>query len=105
MFHYHHLNTFPQILCDYLLYHEHNPKKALELCSEATTAADFKDWWWKVGIEFCFMLFVCAESSCIQPAFHSLSIYAIRIVAIEHRLGSARRTISWACCATPRSSF
>jgi ribonucleoside-diphosphate reductase alpha chain len=39
-----------KVLCDYLLYHEHNAKKALELCSEATIVADFKDWWWKARL-------------------------------------------------------
>lgn len=39
-----------KVLCDYLLYHEHNAKKALELCSEATIAADYKDWWWKARL-------------------------------------------------------
>ena len=27
---------------DFILYHDHNPKKALELAAEATKAADFK---------------------------------------------------------------
>ena len=30
-----------QVLCDYALYHEHNPKKALELASEATLSAEY----------------------------------------------------------------
>lgn len=34
-------------LMDYLIYHEHNPRKALELASQATEAAGFSDWWWK----------------------------------------------------------
>ena len=25
-----------KVLCDYILYHEHNPRKALELAAEAT---------------------------------------------------------------------
>ena len=25
-------------LCDYMLYHDHNPKKALELCAHASTS-------------------------------------------------------------------
>ncbi|GLE06635.1 hypothetical protein PINS_up016029 [Pythium insidiosum] len=33
-----------KVLVDYLLYHEHNPRKALELAAEATVAADYKDW-------------------------------------------------------------
>lgn len=39
-----------KVLCDYILYHEHNPKKALELCAHATAHADYKDWWWKARL-------------------------------------------------------
>lgn len=28
-------------------YHDHNPKKALELAAHATVANDYTDWWWK----------------------------------------------------------
>eukprot|EP00455_Lapot_gusevi_P018693 TRINITY_DN20242_c0_g1_i10.p1 TRINITY_DN20242_c0_g1~~TRINITY_DN20242_c0_g1_i10.p1 ORF type:complete len:501 (+),score=88.98 TRINITY_DN20242_c0_g1_i10:70-1572(+) len=41
-------------LCDYLLYVEHNPKKALELCAEATIYAEFKDWFWKARLGKCY---------------------------------------------------
>ena len=34
-------------LCDYMLYHDRNPRLAAELCSLATVRAQFKDWWWK----------------------------------------------------------
>ena len=27
-----------RVLCDYMLYHEHNPKKALELCAHANAS-------------------------------------------------------------------
>jgi len=37
-------------LLDYLLYHDHNPRKALELAAEATKAANFEDWWWKARL-------------------------------------------------------
>lgn len=46
--------TIAKALCDYLLYVEHNPKKALELASEATRAAEFKDWWWKARLGKCY---------------------------------------------------
>eukprot|EP00698_Gefionella_okellyi_P024631 TRINITY_DN8767_c0_g1_i1.p1 TRINITY_DN8767_c0_g1~~TRINITY_DN8767_c0_g1_i1.p1 ORF type:complete len:416 (+),score=85.46 TRINITY_DN8767_c0_g1_i1:326-1573(+) len=42
-----------KILCNYLLYHEHNPRKALELAAEATAAVDYRDWWWKMRIGQC----------------------------------------------------
>ena len=29
-------------MCDYLIYVEHNPKKALELCAEATLLAKYE---------------------------------------------------------------
>eukprot|EP00398_MALV-I-01_sp_L67-1_P000936 gene936-802_t len=40
-------------LCDYLLYYMHNPRRALELASEATAVCDYKDWWWKARIGKC----------------------------------------------------
>ncbi|OQR90039.1 sporangia induced TRP protein [Achlya hypogyna] len=43
-----------KVLVDYLLYHDHNPKKALELAAEATVAADYKDWWWKARLGKCY---------------------------------------------------
>ena len=36
-----------KVLADYLLHVECNPRKALELCAEATKNAEYKDWWWK----------------------------------------------------------
>eukprot|EP00644_Phytophthora_capsici_P004542 jgi/Phyca11/533968/estExt2_fgenesh1_pg.C_PHYCAscaffold_190055 len=41
-------------LVDYLLYCEHNPRKALELAAEATVAAEYKDWWWKARLGKCY---------------------------------------------------
>ena len=43
-----------KVLCDYILYHEHNPKKALELASEATVQSDYRDWWWKARLGKCY---------------------------------------------------
>lgn len=43
-----------KVLVDYLLYHEHNPRKALELAAEATVAVDYKDWWWKARLGKCY---------------------------------------------------
>jgi len=37
-------------LCDYMIYYARNPRKALELASEATQAVEFKDWWWKARL-------------------------------------------------------
>lgn len=42
------------ILVDYLLYVEHNPRKALELCAEATREHEFKNWWWKARLGKCY---------------------------------------------------
>jgi tetratricopeptide repeat protein 8 len=42
------------VLVDYLLYVEHNVRKALELCAEATKEHDFKDWWWKAKLGKCY---------------------------------------------------
>jgi tetratricopeptide repeat protein 8 len=37
-------------LCEYLIYVEHNPKKALELCAESTILTKYEDWWWKARL-------------------------------------------------------
>lgn len=42
------------VLVDYLLHVEHNPRKALELCSEATTLAEYKEWFWKNRLGKCY---------------------------------------------------
>ena len=39
-----------RVLCDYVIYHDHNPKKSLELCAIATQLAEYKDWWWKARL-------------------------------------------------------
>lgn len=41
-------------LLDYLLYVEHNNRKALELCAEATQANEFSDWFWKARLGKCY---------------------------------------------------
>ncbi|GMH44731.1 hypothetical protein BSKO_12683 [Bryopsis sp. KO-2023] len=43
-----------RVLCDYILYHDHNPKKALELCALATKSTEFGDWWWKSRLGKCY---------------------------------------------------
>ena len=42
------------VLTDYLLYVEHNTRKALELCAEATKYHEFKSWWWKARLGKCY---------------------------------------------------
>ncbi|CAG9463813.1 unnamed protein product [Pedinophyceae sp. YPF-701] len=37
-------------LCDYILYHERNPRKAVELAAHATKFLDYEDWWWKARL-------------------------------------------------------
>ena len=44
-------------LCDYMLHHEHNPKRALELCAHATASNKF---------EVCQPWFVLAEGTSFQ---------------------------------------
>lgn len=41
-------------LCDFLLYHDHNPVKAMELAAHATTFAGLEDWWWKARLGKCY---------------------------------------------------
>jgi len=43
-------------VCNYLLYVENNPKKALELAAEATQMTDYKDWWWKERLGKCYSI-------------------------------------------------
>jgi tetratricopeptide repeat protein 8 len=57
--------TLAKVLCDYLLYHEHNAVKALELAAAATQFVGFTDWWWKARLGKCYYqlgLFRQAES-------------------------------------------
>lgn len=42
------------VLTDYLLYVEHNIRKALEMCAEATKENEFKNWWWKAKLGKCY---------------------------------------------------
>ncbi|QDZ23627.1 TPR repeat domain-containing protein [Chloropicon primus] len=41
-------------LGDYMLYVDHNPKRALELCSHSTKLTDYRDWWWKERLGKCY---------------------------------------------------
>eukprot|EP00161_Ancyromonas_sigmoides_P004695 TRINITY_DN1486_c0_g1_i1.p1 TRINITY_DN1486_c0_g1~~TRINITY_DN1486_c0_g1_i1.p1 ORF type:complete len:344 (+),score=13.63 TRINITY_DN1486_c0_g1_i1:207-1238(+) len=40
-----------RLLCDFLLFHENDPRKALELC----TAIESPDWWWHARLGTCFL--------------------------------------------------
>ena len=51
---YAHRKDLAKVLCDYLLYHEFNPRMALELAAKATKVAEFKDWWWKARLGKCY---------------------------------------------------
>lgn len=46
--------TLARALCDYIIYNDHNMKKALELCALATQGNDFQDWWWKARLGKCY---------------------------------------------------
>ena len=51
------ISTSPALakaLMDFIVYHDHNPKKGLELAAEATKACDYKDWWWKARLGKCY---------------------------------------------------
>jgi len=45
-----------KVLFDYILYHDHNPRKALELANHATQLAQFEDWWWKERLGKCYYM-------------------------------------------------
>jgi len=48
--------SLAKALFDYILYHDHNPKKALELASLATVQANYEDWWWKERLGKCYYM-------------------------------------------------
>jgi tetratricopeptide repeat protein 8 len=41
-------------LCDYLLYHDVNPRKAAELAAQATVVMGYTDWFWKSRLGKCY---------------------------------------------------
>lgn len=43
------------MITNYLLYVEHNTRKALEICAEATQEHEFKNWWWKARLGKCYL--------------------------------------------------
>ena len=43
-------------LFEYVLYHDHNPRKALELAALATVAANYEDWSWKERLGKCYYM-------------------------------------------------
>ncbi|XP_014255571.1 tetratricopeptide repeat protein 8 [Cimex lectularius] len=40
----------------YIFYHENDVRNALDLAVEATKAAQYKDWWWKVALGKCYSM-------------------------------------------------
>lgn len=46
--------SLAKALCDYIIYVDHNPKRALELCAECTQATGYVDWWWKARLGKCY---------------------------------------------------
>ncbi len=45
-----------KVLFDYILYHDHNPTKALELASLATVQCNYEDWFWKERLGKCYYM-------------------------------------------------
>ncbi|XP_063983005.1 tetratricopeptide repeat protein 8 [Diachasmimorpha longicaudata] len=41
-------------LFEYIYYHEHDARSALDLAVQATQACHFNDWWWKVQLGKCY---------------------------------------------------
>lgn len=84
--------TLAKALCDYLIYHEHNPKKAMELAAKATQICEYKDWWWKARLGKCYYqlgLYRDAEKqfkSALkqQPISFLLNIFNILIYLINN---------------------
>ena len=42
------------LLTEYMLYVEHNNRKALEMCAEATEYHNYQNWWWKARLGKCY---------------------------------------------------
>eukprot|EP00192_Tetraselmis_astigmatica_P021235 CAMPEP_0117672890 /NCGR_PEP_ID=MMETSP0804-20121206/14166_1 /TAXON_ID=1074897 /ORGANISM="Tetraselmis astigmatica, Strain CCMP880" /LENGTH=278 /DNA_ID=CAMNT_0005481563 /DNA_START=185 /DNA_END=1021 /DNA_ORIENTATION=+ len=66
-----------RVLCDYILYHDHNPKRALELCAFATQRNEFQDWWWKSRLGKCYYqlgLYRDAEKQFKSALVHQKSV-------------------------------
>ena len=42
------------VLLEYLLYVEHNNRKSLDLCAEATQQCNYNDWYWKARLGKCY---------------------------------------------------
>ena len=57
------------VLTDYLIYVEHNTRKALEMCAEATKEHGFKNWWWKARLGKCYFKLGKLTSSPTGSAF------------------------------------
>jgi tetratricopeptide repeat protein 8 len=41
-------------MCDFLLYSQHDPVRALELAAVCTEAEKYEDWWWKARLGKCY---------------------------------------------------
>ena len=88
-----------KVLCDYMLYHEHNAKKALELASEATVQCGYRDWWWKARLGKCYYqlgLFRDAERQ-FKSALRDQSMVSVylELCKVYIRLDVANTALEW----------
>ena len=86
-------------LCDYLLYHDHNPKAALELAAEATVRCEYKDWWWKARLGKCYYqlgLYREAERQ-FKSALKQQSMVAsfLELAKVYLRLDQPQAALEW----------
>lgn len=54
--------TLSKPLFEYIFYHEHDIRNALQLASLATEAAQYNDWWWKLQLGKCYYRYVKTSS-------------------------------------------
>ena len=47
-------NNIARAVCDYLIYMDNNPRKALEIALEANANTKNADWWWKARMGKCY---------------------------------------------------
>lgn len=94
------------VLTDYLLYVEHNVRKALEICSEATKENDFKSWWWKARLGKCYFKLGKKVVILVRLKFESV-LYFISISycsSCAYNKYCLHVSADQVCSATPSSS-
>jgi len=85
-----HHGPMRKLICDFLIYHEHKPRRALELCLEMKNRHQPEgDWWWEARLGICYLrlgLYRDAEMhllSSIQCQQMSMAVLALSEVYLR----------------------